>query len=121
MREAEGFTEAGLVVAVALNLQGQPLPPDRQRHAYGNGPFAKLRMLTLPSAPGVYLWVQDERVVYVGQTRMPLKTGLGSQGYSTISNYNTFVCQGGPKPTGHLYREGILTTDVTTRFEVPAT
>jgi hypothetical protein len=52
-------------------------------------------MPPLPIEPGVYLWVLDERVVYVGQTRMPLKARLGSQGYATISNYNTFARQPG--------------------------
>jgi hypothetical protein len=37
----------------------------------------------------------DGRVVYVGQTRAPLSVRLGSQGYSTISKYNTFARQSG--------------------------
>jgi hypothetical protein len=95
MRETEGFVEAGRIVALALNVESQLLPQGRQRHAYGNGPFAKLKMPPLPDAPGLYLWVQDDQVVYVGQTRMPLKIRLGSQGYATISNYNTFARQPG--------------------------
>jgi hypothetical protein len=37
----------------------------------------------------------DGKVLYVGQTRTPLRKRLGSQGYSTISNYNTFARQPG--------------------------
>ena len=44
--------------------------------------------------PGVYLWEEDGRIVYVGQTRKPLMARLGSGGYSSISLYNTYA----PKP-----------------------
>ena len=91
----EGFIRAGEVRHVGLNLPPQPLPAGRQRHAHGDGPFAKLRMPPLPNEPGLYLWEEDGIVVYVGQTRTPLSVRLGSQGYSTISNYNTFARQPG--------------------------
>jgi hypothetical protein len=52
-------------------------------------------MPRLPNESGVYLWDLDEEVVYVGQTSIPLSQRLGSQGYSTISNYNTFARQSG--------------------------
>jgi hypothetical protein len=52
-------------------------------------------MPPLPNEPGLYLWEEDGTVVYVGQTRTPLSVRLGSQGYSTISNYNTFARQPG--------------------------
>lgn len=50
-------------------------------------------MPRLPNEPGLYLWEEDGTVVYVGQTRSPLSVRLGPQGYSTISNYNTFARQ----------------------------
>ena len=52
-------------------------------------------MPPLPKEPGIYLWEEDGNVVYVGQTRTPLSKRLGSQGSSTISNYNTFARQPG--------------------------
>lgn len=95
MLPTEAFVRAGLVVGKSLHLRPAPLPPGRERHKYGAGPFAKLLMPDLPALPGVYLWEQDGTVVYVGQTRMPLRTRLGSQGYATISNYNTFAPEPG--------------------------
>lgn len=89
----DGFVRAGLVEHAALNLEPDPLPATRQRHKYGVGPFAKLRMPRLPNQPGLYLWEEDGEVVYVGQTRTPLSERLGSRGYATISNYNTFARQ----------------------------
>jgi hypothetical protein len=52
-------------------------------------------MPPFPNEPGLYLWEEDGEVVYVGQTRTPLGVRLGSQGYATISNYNTFARQPG--------------------------
>lgn len=57
-------------------------------------------MPTLPSEPGLYAWERDGVVVYVGQTRVPLSTRLGSNGYSTISRYNTFAREPGRKNGG---------------------
>lgn len=95
MLPTDGFVRAGVVGNSGLNLEPDPLPGNRTRHAYGNGPFAKLRMPPLPNEPGLYLWEEDGNVVYVGQTRTPLSERLGSRGYSTISNYNTFARQPG--------------------------
>lgn len=95
MLSTEGFTKAGLIGNAGLNLEPAPLPVGRQRHMYGLGPFAKLLMPRLPNDPGVYLWEFEGVVVYVGQTRTPLSQRLGSMGYSTISNYNTFARQPG--------------------------
>jgi hypothetical protein len=91
----DGFARAGVVGHAGLGLIPQALPPGRQRHAYGAGPFAKLRMPPLPHEPGLYLWEEDGAVVYVGQTRMPLAVRLGPLGYATITNYNTFARQPG--------------------------
>lgn len=44
VREAEDFVRAGPVQAIALNLNSQELPPGRQKHSYGDDPFAKLQM-----------------------------------------------------------------------------
>ena len=91
----DGFVRAGAIGNAGLNLMPQPLPPGRLRHRYGEGPFAKLRMPPLPGESGLYLWEENGTIVYVGQTRMPLSVRLGSQGYATISNYNTFARQPG--------------------------
>lgn len=91
----DGFACAGIVSHRGLNIPPSPLPEGRLRHQYGNGPFAKLVMPRLPSEAGVYLWDVNGEVVYIGQTRTPLSQRLGSQGYSTISNYNTFARQPG--------------------------
>jgi hypothetical protein len=48
-------------------------------------------MPTLPDLPGLYLLEQEGNVVYIGQTRTPLRKRLGPQGYSMISRYNTFA------------------------------
>lgn len=90
-----GFTLAGRVRHLGLGLLPAPLPTGRERHRYGNGPFAKLLMPDLPATPGIYLWELEGVIVYVGQTAMSLRTRLGSNGYSTISNYNTFARQAG--------------------------
>lgn len=52
-------------------------------------------MPALPSEPGVYAWVRDGVVLYLGQTQTPLAKRLGSNGYSTISTYNTLARQPG--------------------------
>jgi hypothetical protein len=52
-------------------------------------------MPQLPSQPGLYLWEENGTIVYVGQTRIPLKDRLGPRGYATISNYYTFARQPG--------------------------
>jgi hypothetical protein len=44
-----------------------------------------------PDEPGVYLWDLNDIIVYVGQTRSSLTKRLGSNGYSTISRYNTLA------------------------------
>ena len=100
MDSKEGFSRAGLVSNRGLNLAASELPTGRQRHAFGNGPFARLVMPPLPIAPGLYLWQENDEVVYVGQTRIPLKERLGSRGYSTISSYNTLARQVGRKNGG---------------------
>lgn len=57
-------------------------------------------MPPLSDEPGVYLWEEDGKIVYVGQTRKPLRERLGSRGYSTISNYNTYARQPGRRNGG---------------------
>ena len=91
----DGFVFAGAVGHRGLNLLPANPPLDRRRHAYGDGPFAKLVMPRLPAEPGLYVWQLDGRVVYIGQTRTPLAKRLGSNGYSAISTYNTLARQPG--------------------------
>lgn len=95
MTFTQGFFRAGEVTATALNVYPNPLPIGRERHQYGDGPFARLKMPSLPNFPGVYLWDVDNEIVYVGQSRTPLSRRLGPNGYSSISNYNTFARQKG--------------------------
>jgi hypothetical protein len=94
------FTRAGDIQVRLMDLHPAPLPVGRVRHKYGEGPFAKLAMPPLPELPGLYLWVLDENVVYVGQTRVPLRERLGPKGYASISNYNTFAREPGRKNGG---------------------
>src|SRR5947209_8528820 len=91
----DGFQYAGPLSHRGLNLAPANPPLGRARHPFGTGPFARLVMPPLPARPGLYLWEQDGEVVYVGQTRTPLSKRLGSNGYSTISTYNTFARQPG--------------------------
>jgi len=91
----DGFTLAGPVANRGLNIAPPPLPVGRQRHPFGDGPFARLVMPTLPDEPGLYLWQQEEDIVYVGQTRTPLRKRLGPNGYATISGYNTLAREAG--------------------------
>ncbi len=91
----EGLQLAGPITAKALNVAPVDPPPDRVRHAYGHGPFARLKMPTLPDEAGLYIWTVDDVPVYVGQTRGSLRSRLGSNGYATISIYNTFARQPG--------------------------
>lgn len=96
----DGFLKAGLVGNIGLNLPPDPPEEGRSRHKYGNGPFAKLRMPLLPNEPGVYLWQEDDKIVYIGQTTRPLKVRLGTGEYSTISRYNTYARQLGRRNGG---------------------
>lgn len=100
MQGLEGFACAGAVRHRGLNLVPADPPNGRLRHAFGDGPFARLVMPPLPKEPGLYAWVLDDVVVYLGQTRTPLANRLGPRGYSTISNYNTFAKQSGQRNGG---------------------
>src|SRR5438552_2218708 len=95
MNATDGFTRAGKVGHRGLDILPQLPPTGRMRHAFGTGPFARLVMPPLPNAPGLYLWQEDGRTVYVGQTRTPLHSRLGSNGYATISRYNTLAREPG--------------------------
>jgi hypothetical protein len=99
-RGRDGFTRAGVVGHRGLDLPPPALPPGRVRHRYGEGPFARLQMPWVPDWPGLYLWDCDGQIVYVGQTRTPIRVRLGSRGYSTISNYNTFAPEPGRNNRG---------------------
>ena len=96
----DGFACAGRVGNAGLNLVPPPPAAGRLRHQYGDGPFAKLVMPHLPNEPGLYLWDVDGSIVYVGQTRTPLSKRLGSNGYATISAYNTYARQLGRRNGG---------------------
>lgn len=91
----DGLSPAGDITAVELNLPPREPAAGRERHQYGDGPFARLRMPPLPDAPGLYVWSCGDSPLYVGQTRNSLRTRLGSQGYATISLYNTYARQPG--------------------------
>lgn len=94
-----GFVRAGVIGHRGLNLPAPEPRQGRRRHRYGNGPFARLVMPRVPNSPGVYLWEMDGSVVYVGRARTTLASRLGSNGYSTISMYNTLAAGVG-KPGG---------------------
>ena len=66
------------------NARGLPL------NAFGAGPFCRFR-LDLPSEPGVYLWVCDNKVIYIGESR-DLRQRFNN-GYGRISPKNCY--QGG--------------------------
>ena len=93
--ETSGFTCAGPVTYRAINVLPPPTTDGRRRHPFGDGPFARLVMPPLPAAPGIYLWEQDGRIVYVGQTRTTLSKRLGPNGYSLITPYNTLAREPG--------------------------
>jgi hypothetical protein len=82
----DGLTLAGPIHASVLNLVPAVLPAGRERHQFGRGPFARLRMPPLPAQPGLYVWCLDGLPVYVGQTRGSLRSRLGPNGYATITN-----------------------------------
>ena len=98
--QTAGFSRAGDVGHDGLDQAPVEPPQGRSRHAYGHGPFARLLMPPLPDAPGLYLWELEGQVVYVGQTRMPLRKRLGPMGYARISTYNTFARQPGHRNGG---------------------
>jgi hypothetical protein len=91
----DGLSLAGEIRGVELNIPPTAPAAGRQRHRYGEGPFARLRMPPLPEAPGLYVWACADEALYVGQTRGSLRGRLGSQGYATISLYNTYARQPG--------------------------
>jgi hypothetical protein len=86
LESLHGYVRAGPVGHRGLNLPPSTPPTGRVRHAFGDGPFAKLVMPKLPTEPGLYAWqLDDAAVVYLGQTRTQLAKRLGSNGYATIS------------------------------------
>lgn len=91
----DGLTCAGEITAKQLSIELAEPPAGRSRHRYGDGPFARLQMPPLPLEAGLYVWALDEQPVYVGQTRATLRDRLGSNGYATISAYNTLARQPG--------------------------
>lgn len=97
---SDGFTLAGQIEHDGLDLSPPSCRAGRSRHPYGFGPFAKLKMPVLPDRPGVYLWDVDSVVMYVGQTTGSLRKRLGSNGYATISAYNTLAPEPGRKNGG---------------------
>jgi hypothetical protein len=96
----DGFVRAGPVAHRGLNIAPQEVPAGRIRHVFGYGPFARLVMPPLPNSPGLYIWQEEELVVYIGQTRTPLRKRLGPNGYSTISGYNTLAREVGRRNGG---------------------
>lgn len=95
MQPTDGFTHAGEIAHRGLGITFAAVREGRTMHRYGAGPFAKLVMPPLPERPGLYLWVIDGVVMYVGQTVGSLRNRLGSRGYATISSYNTLARQPG--------------------------
>lgn len=91
----DDLTLAGEITAVSVNQAPSAPPSGRVRHAYGIGPFAILRMPSLPPEPGLYVWCESGSPVYVGQTRSSLRSRLGTNGYARISTYNTFAREAG--------------------------
>ena len=64
---SDDLTLAGIVIPRALDVYPPEPPSSRVRHAYGDGPFAALRMPPLPANPGLYVWCADGQPVYAGQ------------------------------------------------------
>jgi hypothetical protein len=100
MDPLENFSLAGVVAQRGLNIVPGPPRPGRYRNSSGDGPFARLVMPQLPAEPGVYIWRVNGNIVYVGQTRTTLRKRLGSVGYSTISDYNTYAREPGKRNGG---------------------
>jgi hypothetical protein len=100
MDPLENFSLAGFVGHRGLNIVPDPPRPGRHRNSYGDGPFARLVMPRLPAEPGVYIWLVNGNIAYVGQTRTTLTKRLGPVGYSTVSNYNTYARELGKRNGG---------------------
>ncbi|WP_157581478.1 hypothetical protein [Phycicoccus sp. Root563] len=74
---------------------------------YGLGPFSRLKIPSLPAAPGVYaLFMDDDQLQYVGRARDSLRERWGRRGYSVIDPRNRFV--GGQNTNCHV--NGLLTS-----------
>jgi hypothetical protein len=67
-RDESGCVSAHLPQDRYHNDEGLPL------HRYGNGPFCKFRVPRLPSASGVYAYVVDGEVKYIGETQFAPQT-----------------------------------------------
>ena len=63
------------------NSQGRDL------HKYGKGSFCKFT-ITAENLSGVYLWVVDDEIIYIGRTKR-FRTRFNS-GYGTISGRNCY-------------------------------
>lgn len=91
----DGLICAGPIIGLSLDVVAKHPPEGRHRHTYGDGPFARLKMPLLPPTPGLYVWVSVGTPLYVGQTTGTLRARLGSNGYATISCYNSLAREPG--------------------------
>lgn len=57
-------------------------------HYYGDGPFCRFK-INADKVPGVYLWVVDHKIIYIGETAN-LEKRINS-GYGSISPKNCFA------------------------------
>jgi len=78
-------------------------PRGLELHAYGRGPFARLRLNRLPDLPGVYAVVSaNGGLRYIGRARDSVKKRWGPTGYAVIHPRNCF--QGGQNTNCRLNR-----------------
>ena len=60
----------------------------RKLHKFGKGAFCRLK-INVPEVAGVYLWVLDNKILYVGRTKNLLRRF--NQGYGKISASNCYI------------------------------
>jgi hypothetical protein len=91
-----------------------PLAASGQRHPDGLGPFCRFRAPSAPASAGVYVFLVDGAVVYVGISAN-LRRRLNRE-YGRISPRNCF--QGGPRTTCRINASLYQKADAGSRIDL---
>ena len=86
------------VIKTCINLTSK-LISTRPLNTYGKGPFCKFRIHDHLKEKGLYCFVVDKKLKYIGQTTSTFGQRINA-GYGNISPYNCYV--GGQRTNCHV-------------------
>ena len=86
------------VIKMCINLTNI-LIQTRPLNTYGSGPFCKFRINDHLDEKGLYCFVVDKKIKYIGQTTGTFRQRINA-GYGNISPYNCYV--GGQRTNCHV-------------------